>query len=78
MYMIHNNTGLIAALRSSRAISQTDVEDLSVKKVSNYKRNYKLINAILRRSDFSFEGLYRALSDTHQTSAADYLNEGEL
>lgn len=78
MYMIHNNAALIAELRSSSAISQTDAEDLGADKGPNYRKNYHLISAILRRSDHSFECLYDALKTTRQSGAADYLKEGEL
>lgn len=78
MRMIHNNVDLIAALKSSSAISETDLDDLSADKGPNYKRNYRLINAILRRSDYSFECLHDALVSAHHQEAADYLDEGEV
>lgn len=78
MRMIHNNVALIAALKSSSAISETDFDDLSADKGPNYGKNFHLISAILRRSDYSFECLHDALRNTYQQEAADYLKEGEL
>lgn len=78
MRMIHNNVNLIAALKSSSAISETDVDDLNADKGPNYRKNFRLINAILRRSDYSFECLHDALLNTHQQKAAEYLTEGKL
>ena len=76
--MIHNSAILIAALKGSCAISQTDAEDLGADRLPNYKKNFLLINVILRRSDYSFECLHQALGSTHQQDAADYLIEGKL
>lgn len=76
--MIHNNVTLIAELISLKAITEMDAEDLGVDNMPNRKKNFLLINAILRRSDYSFECLYEALRNTHQPDAANYLMEGEL
>ena len=74
--MICIDIELIAELRSSKAISRTDTEDIRAEKV-DYAKNSKLISAILRRTNECYTSFQEVLRKTKQTAAAQYLSEGK-
>jgi len=63
---------------SDFAISKTDYEDITQGEKTRTARNSVLINAILRRTDFSYDSLEKALRQTSQEHYADLLIEGEI
>lgn len=74
---------LASSLRSQRdredtdfAISKTDYEDITQGEKTNTSKNSVLIDAIRRRTDFSFDSLGKALRQTRQEHMADLLIEG--
>ena len=77
MLIIINDEGLIAKLRTKRAISEIDRQDIT-QAIEDYKRNWNLIEAILRRSDYAFDCFEEALRETNQDHVANYLHEGKL
>jgi hypothetical protein len=68
------NNEVIAELRSLQAISMTDAEEIRAETVE-YAKVSKLISAIMRRSNYSFNSFREVLRKTLQTAAADYLEE---
>jgi len=78
MDSIHYSQMFVSSLETKKAISMTDCQDVRIDMLTNYKRNYILINAIQRRSNHSFVSFGEALRETHQDHAADYLYEGEV
>ena len=77
MLIIRNDEELIAKLRAKRAISEIDRQNIThVSK--EYKRNWNLLEAILRRSDYAFDCFDEALRETLQDNVANYLHEGKL
>lgn len=66
---------VIAELRSLKAISMTDVEEIRAETV-DYARVSKLISAIMRRSNYSYVSFQAALRRTLQTAASEFLNKG--
>ena len=76
MLIIRNDEELIARLRAKKAISEIDRQDITqVNK--EYKKNWNLIEAILRRSDYAFDCFEQALTETYQNNVAKYLHEGK-
>lgn len=77
MLIIRCDEELIAKLRTKSGISEIDRQDIT--QVSKeYERNWSLIEAILRRSDYAFHCLEQALRETLQYNVANYLQEGRL
>lgn len=75
---------LASALRGQQAsddtdfaISKTDYEAITQERKET-DRNSLLIDAVLRRTDFSFECLEEALRDSNQLGMAEFLTEGEV
>lgn len=66
---------LLSLLKGSRAISDTDYDEIDAQKTS-HKRSYKLVCAVMRRSNESYNLLKQALIDTNQNHLAAYLDEG--
>lgn len=58
------------------AISKTDYEDITQGEKTRTVRNSVLIDAVLRRTDFSYDSLEKALRQTKQEDMADLLIEG--
>ena len=77
MLIINNDIELIAELMKQKAISEIDRQDIT-QSSKEYKRNWNLIEAILRRSDYAFDCFEQALRETLQDNAANYLHEGKL
>lgn len=77
MDSIHYSEALLSSLEAKTAVSTTDCQDVRVDILTNYKRNWILINAIQRRSNYSFTCFEEALRETHQEHAADYLTNGK-
>lgn len=80
---IHSSVALIAAIRGYRenaetdfAISENDYEVLTKKCVTQTEKNSALIDAVLRRTDYSLKSLGDALRETKQEPMADLLKEG--
>lgn len=76
---------LASALRGQResedtdfAISETDYVDITQGEKTSISRNSVLIDAVLRRTDFSFDSLREALKATSQGHMADLMIEGEI
>lgn len=67
---------LIAELRCSKAISMTDAEEIRTETV-DYAKIPKLISAIMRRSNHSYNSFQEVLRKTLQTAAAEFLSEGK-
>jgi hypothetical protein len=86
MQGIHSTGILLAsALRGQQAsedtdfaISKTDYEDITEGDKTNTIRNSVLIDAVLRRTDFSFDSLREALRETNQEHMANLMIEGEI
>lgn len=77
MQIIHCDEILLSSLEAKTAISETDRQDVRVDVLTNYERNWAIINAIQRRSNASFVYFEESLRETHQVHAADYLTQGE-
>src|SRR6218665_1311808 len=67
---------VIAELRIFGAISMTDADEIRAETV-DYAKNSKLISAIMRRSNYSFNSFKEVLRKTLQTAAAAFLDEGQ-
>lgn len=67
---------VIAELRKLKAISRTDADEIRAEQVE-YVRSSKLISAIMRRSNHSYDSFQWVLRKTLQTAAAEFLCEGE-
>lgn len=67
---------VIAELRSSKAISRIDVHEIRAEKVE-YVKSSKLIGAIMRRSNQSYDSFQEVLRKTNQMAAAQFLSEGK-
>lgn len=76
LFMIYNSEELVSTLQMTRALTVVDCEELRLDR-TNCKKNSMLINAILRRSDYSFEQLREALIRTKQEHIAEALVQGK-
>lgn len=76
LYTIHNNSDLVVALESKKAITKADCEELKLDFLVNHRKNAYLVDAILRRSNFAFDCFEEALILTRQSHVANLLKEG--
>lgn len=58
------------------AISEVELEEIR-NETNTRERNYYLISAVLRRTDYSFECLRDALRETGHGPLVKYMNEGK-
>lgn len=58
------------------AISEVELEEIR-NETNIRERNYALISAVLRRTDYSFECLLDALPETGHGHLVKYMNEGK-
>lgn len=78
---IHYDDVLISTIWADRdetdsAISLNDYQVLTQKCQTEIEKNSALIDAVLRRTDYSLKSLENALRRTEQNHMADFLKEG--
>lgn len=74
-HVMRSDCEVIAELRSLNAISRTDVNEIRPEK-DEYVQSSKLISAIMRRSNHSYDRFQEVLRKTHQKHIVEFLSEG--
>lgn len=78
MMILHFSEVLLSSLEGRKALSVTDGQDIRHGKAIPYEKNFMLIGAIQRRSNYSFQCFEEVLREGHQEHVADYLTEGNF
>lgn len=68
---------VIAELRSLKALSIADADEIRAE-AADYAKVSKLISAIMRRNNYSYNCFQEVLRKTLQTTAVEYLKEGQF